>query len=413
MFANFEKAFSEDEIEEHVSKKIIESLSDKLPKEIIESLSDKLPEGFEYRAGTGGSCGIVPKSSELSFGFKVEVPDDLFENFKPSNTEELMEFMYRTQRNFKVVTDKEGCISINGVKFKIEDIVKFPLENITAGKEWFIRPRPLEPPFKVPIIGPNSVIKSILIQRQPYPDMHKSYFKSVDKNVFEISYLIDEKNSTIKFKVHINIQEFNSVKEILDGFELYKRLIQGKETFAGYDISKGVIEDKIIEKTVGKNVEFWDKVYKLELKFGVKFSLDLPIIKKDVILVEKLYRSFIEEKPYKIYVDIEEFTLDNKGELDKKKIMNEKNIVLQLVQQSTQELWGNTFNMYDSISLVDFKILDIVLTKDMKKYKFLFEPATDNGIYEVVRHFVKKEEALKYQKCKVDFKNIEMITVDY
>lgn len=398
MFSNFEKAFSEKSaIEEPISK------------EIIASLSEKLPEGFEYKAVGDGSCGIVPNSSELKLGLNIKVPDDLLKDFKPSNVKELMEFMYRTQRDFKVITDQEGCISINGMKFKLEDFIKFPLEDITVGKEWFMRAQRFQPPFKVSLIGRSGISKLILMQRQPYADMHKSYFKSVDDNILEISYILDEKNGTIKFTLHINIEKSRSAKKIIDGFKIYQSLSKGEVTFAGIDFSKIITnEENVIEKTI----EFWDKILKLEVKLDVEFSLDFPITIEDATLIEKLYRSFVEEKPYKQYVNLEKITLDNSGKLNKEELLNNKGIVLQMVQKSKQKIWGAELNMYDSIALCDLEISDIVLTKDMKKHELLLRPTTDKGIYESIRHFNKKEEASDYMKCTTDLKNAELIDID-
>ncbi len=397
MFSNFNDAFSnKNEIDEPI------------PKEIVKSLSEKLPKGFEYRGIGYDACGIMPTTSQFRIGMKVKVPEDLLEEFKPSNTKELMEYMYRAQRELNVVTTDEGCISLNGIKFKLEDMIKFPLsDEMMVGTELIIRPSQFQPPFKVQIEG-ESIIKYISIQRQPYADMHKSYFKNVDSSVFEIEYILDEKDNTMKFTFNINIEKSKNAKEIAEGLKLYQSLLEGKLKFSGFKFSMFVKEDKAIKKTI----EFWDKITQIERKLKIEFSVEFPITRGDATLVEKLYRSFVEEKPYKQYSDIANIKIKEIGICNKEDITGNP-IMFNFVKNSEIEIWGVKLNMYDSVGLFDLKVTDIVINnEDVEKYELLLEPTTDKEIYQSIRHFAKKEQGENYNRCSRDLQNAELIDID-
>ncbi|WP_246503548.1 abortive infection system toxin AbiGii family protein [Clostridium polyendosporum] len=398
MFSNFQKAF--------LKKSEINEL---IPKEIVKSLGEKLPEGFEYKCIGHDTCGIAPTSLQLNIGMSIEIPDDLFKEFKPSTMHELMEFIYRTQRQLKVVPDEEGCILLNGIKFKIEDMIKFPLEDkIMVGTELYIRPEPFQPPFKVRIEG-EGITKHISFQRQPYADMHKSYFKNVDDSVLQISYILDEKNNTIKFIFNIDIEKSKNAKEIIEGLKLYQSCLKGEVKIAGINLAKFIDEDKAIEKTI----EFWNRICQLERKLDVEFLLDFPIKIDDITWIEKLYRSFVEEKPYKQYVNVDKITIRKIDKYNKEELTTSSDLMFYFVQNSELEIWGVKINMYDGVGLFGFKVSDIVLTnKEMAEYELLLKSTTDSGIYQSIRHFAKKEEAEKYKSCIKDLENGKLISID-
>jgi hypothetical protein len=396
MFSNFESAFlKKNEIDKSI------------PAEIVEALSEKLPGGFKYTALSCEACGIIPTTPQFNLEMKIDVPEDLLKDFKPLNTQELMEFIYRTQRELKVIPDEEGCISVNNTKLKIEDMIRFPFDDETmVGAELSICPEPFQPPFYVPIEG-GAVRNNILIQRQPYADMHKSFFKNVDDSVLEITYILDEVKKSIKFTFRINIEKSKNAKKILDGLKLYQSCLKGEVKFAGIDFSQLASEDKAIEKTI----EFWDRIHQLEKKLNVEFLLEFPIKMDATIWVEKLYRSFIEEKPYKKYTKIDKITIGETEEFKKEEIIGNKPLTLHFAYDSEIELWGVKLNLFDSVGIFDFKVSKIV-HNNTNEYELLLEPTTDKGIYESIRHFAIKEEAINYKNCLEDFKNAELINLN-
>lgn len=396
MFSDFQKAFlMKDEINESI------------PVEIVKTLSEKLPSGFEYKAIGRGACAIIPTSHKSKFKLKVEIPDDLLKEFKPTTAKELVEFIYRTQCKLKIIPDNEGCITLNDTKFKVNDMIKFPLDSkVMVGTELYICPEPFQPPFVVKIEG-GGVTKDISIQRQPYADMNKSFFKNVYNNILKVSYILDEKKNTIKFTFEINIEKSKNVKEILEYLKLYQSYLKGELKFAGIKLLKPLDEDKAIEKTI----EFWKRIFELERKLDIEFLVQFPITINDSIWIEKLYRSFVEEKPYKEYINMDKLTVQGMKRYKKIDITNKRGVSFQFVQNSKLEIWSIKFDMYDSVGLFDLVISNIeVVNEESEEYELSVEPATSEGIYQSIRHFIKEEDAKNYKEKEL--KNAKLITID-
>lgn len=200
----------------------------KIPEEILNSLSEKLPDGFVYTNVGQEAVGITPQSSEMQLqGLSVELPDDLPGNFKPSTINELTEFMYRTQSKIKLKPDQDNCITINGTRFKMDEFIDFPLQDIKLGEfEISMVPQPFQPPFEI-ILEDNGIAKKFSIQRQPYADMSKSLFKTIDNNALEISYIIDEIEYNLQLNFKLNVERARSIKEVIEVFKLYLSCIKG------------------------------------------------------------------------------------------------------------------------------------------------------------------------------------------
>ena len=403
MFSNFKKAFKNEE-----------EIDGRVPKEIIRSLNEKLPKGFEYTNIGLGAYSAVPISSQINLELNIRIPDDLPDEFKPSNIEELMEFMYRTQRSLEAVSDGEGCIIVNGEKLKIKDeIIKFPLENKDVTEmNIYIKPEPFQPPFQV-LIEDKNIKKIFLIQRQPYADMNKSLFKNVDNNILEVVYILDEINEKINFKFNINIEKSNNVKEIVEGLALYNSCLNHELKFQTIDFSKFVGSKKYDYSVIKKTLDFWKRILELEEKLNIEFRVEFPIKRDDTIWIEKLYRSFIEEKAYKQYVDVDKITLEGMDGLDKEDIINSSGGAFQMIQNTKLEIWGVKLDLYDCSGLFDFKINEIVLIdKLLNINEIILESDSEKGIYQSIRHFATKEEAYRYRECMDELENAKIITIE-
>lgn len=177
MFADFNKAFFKEN-----------AIEAKIPREVLKSLSENLPDGFEYTELDHGLAGIIPQDSNIELsGLKLDWTDSVFDGFKPSNLNEAMEYLYRTQRKYEIELTDEDSIIINGVSFKVGKIIEMPFEEKEKRAYKFtIIPQPFQPPFEVRLEG-NGVIKKFYVERQPYADMNKSLFKNINSPAFEIS----------------------------------------------------------------------------------------------------------------------------------------------------------------------------------------------------------------------------------
>lgn len=399
MFSDFEKAFKKNDTE-----KVI-------PREVIEALSEKLPEGFKYVDVGEGACTIASTASEFTININVEFPD----GFTPSSPQELMEYIYRSQCELNVKADSEGFIKLNGTKIKVNDLIRFPLEDVSLKESKFtIRPAPFKP-FKVPLEGSNTKT-DVLMMRQPYSDMKKSLFKNIDSNVFEISYLVDEAKQSINLHVNINIENSTDIAEILKGLKLYKLLLIGQLKFAGINLCE-LLNDKHIDTNekaaISKTINFWGKVLDLQKILNVKFIPQYPVTYDNAMYIEKLYRSLIKKEPYKEFININTLTTTSNEKMDWDQIKDAPGMAFQFVQNNVCEnIWGIELQLSRTIGLFDMKVKDIVVVdqeEDQYVYDLVVEPLAERKIYMSCQYFIDEAAASMLVKQVEKLQNAELI----
>ncbi|MCW6059813.1 hypothetical protein LAV35_03415 [Clostridium sporogenes] len=395
MFSNFKKAFKSNEVSQNI------------PEEIIESLNKELPEGFQYANIGEGVCAINSVEDKFDLSAKIEMPSDLPSDFKPSTIQDVMEFAYRSQRRFKIIPNENGCININGKEINVNDIIKYPFEKI-INNELFISPRPFDNPFCLSIEG-NYIKKNFLIQRQPYEDMNKSFFKNVNNESINLKYLIDEKIKSMKINFSIDIEKAKSINEVIESLKLYYAFIKKDIKINGIKLSEIENKNNKENENILKTIDFWEEVYSVEKKLNASFNPRIPIKRNDAYVIKKLYRSLIEKKPYKEYIDMNEIEIvaEKIGDI---KIGSQLEITS--IQQSKIEFSEDKFELFDIVGLFGFQISDIkIVNKEKNKYKLLIEPIKDEKIYMSTQHFIKLEEAQDHIKDIEKLKNADLIVM--
>jgi hypothetical protein len=391
MFADFDKAFKRN------NQKI------SIPSEVVTSLSENLPKDFKYIDIGEGACAILADSSEMNMSLSIEIPQD----YKPKSMSELIEFMYRAQRELRIVPDKDGYITINGSKFLLNELIKFPLGGDLVESVLYITPEPFQPPFKVTLEG-GGVAKDVFIQRQPYPHMDKSSFKSTEDSIVDISYVLDEVNKNIKFTFGINIEKSHSAREIIDNIKLYQACITGRAVFAGMDFSNYVSSNA--DEELSKTIDFWGKIDILEQILKIRFYLDFPITDDDALWVEKLYKSFFENKAYKQYGKVDKITTVVTDGLDIDSIIKPEGLMFGLIQRSELNIWGVTLELFDVVAMFDFKVTAVILLDDEKKeYELIIESVEGKNMYTSIRHFLNKTDADVFLRKHQELQNAELL----
>lgn len=381
MFANFKKAFKKDE------------KTYKIPKAILESMSDNLPEGFEYVQVGRKTCAIKSKSKKTNIKVKLKLGDRV--NIK--TPEELLEYLYRSQKEVEI---DSNIIELDNVKFNINDLVKMPFSSDEFDEKnikLILKPKPFPKPIPL-IIGYGDKNIEMNFQRQPYPDLHKSLFKSIDGKSLVISYMIDEISKSITVNITINIGEAKSVEEITIISEIYKCFKMGKSKIADIKLNRG-FDNANEESGLDSSIQFWNKVNLLSKELGILFNPQKEIKKSDINLVEKLYKSFIEKKPYKEFINIDGIEVTCSRELDNSSMLNKDGIVLDFTSNNEYKLLGQKLNLFDYVMWCNLKIKDIVLIdKKNYKYKFIIDEKSSNKIFQVIRHFKSIEEIEIYRE---------------
>ncbi|MEE6450515.1 abortive infection system toxin AbiGii family protein [Gottfriedia acidiceleris] len=397
MFANFEKAFFKKN-----------ELDKKIPNEILNSLSENLPEGFIYTNIGNGAAGISPLSGEVKLqGLNVVLPTDLPGNFKPQNAKELMEFMYRTQRQMKMQLEENNYIRINGTSFKIDEFINFPLtDELLTQSEFYMVPQPFQPPFEIILEG-NGIFKNITIQRQPYEDLHRSLFKSIGKNAFDISYIIDEESHHLQFNFKLNIENAKNAEEVYEALNLYISCISGGIKLNG-EVLPNPSRIETEEESILQIIKFWEKVLDLQDYLKVEFIPETQTEHEDVILVEELHKSLIEKKPFRNNININELTVNGVHGTNINDLIGVEGLSFQFIQKTSLTLLGIDLELYSIVGFFDFKVCSIEpINKEKFNFKLKIEPINGKKIYQSILHFSSEEEASEYRVSSKDISELQ------
>ncbi|TXR66515.1 abortive phage resistance protein [Bacillus sp. AR8-1] len=384
MFSNFKQAFKKDE-----------SKNAKIPQAVLDALSEDLPKGLKYVPIDNQQIKAVPEEgNEIRItisSLKVKLPDGL----KLNSPEELQEFLYRTQQ--KVQTDGES-IKINGEKKPLSELIKKPFQpqKIIPGKiKYEIEPQPFPEPNPLEVTYEEMGITKVFhVKRQPLADMKKSLFKTIDSDPIEIIFTIDEEDSSVAFNVNMMLSKVTSVEEIIKTIELYKGFLNGKVKLAD------VIQTPIMNEVDGIDsiddaLRYWEKVSAIGKKLQLEFNPQEEIDEKGLLLVDRLYKSLIENAPYKMPVMIEKFTTTTSEALNKSEFSDGKGMAFQYKNTEIFTLYGVKFNIFSAVALLNCKISNIE-TVETNKYKFNIEPAYGDSIEQASKHFISQEELDKF-----------------
>lgn len=399
MFADFNKAFFNNDTKL------------KIPQEVMTALNEKLPKGFKYVEIDNGILGLTPESPEISIGgFIFDTSNEVFGKFKPSNVNEVMEFLYRTQKSYKINVDSDDKLNINGTEFKIEELTDYPYEEKPLGKYSFtIIPQPFQSPFSFNLEG-DGIKKEFIIERQPFADMHKSLYKSVNDRNFEITYILDEEKQNISFNFNLNIKSSKSVAELLEYLKLYYSCTIGDIKINGDKIPK-VQMNSLEDKSMKETIRFWEKVLTLEEVLSVNFIPDPQIELNEVICIEKLYKSLIEKKPFKEYISIDEITIKGVlNDFDIKRIVGVKGVSFSFQQSSSIKVLGVKLDLNSIVYYFDMKVKSYkCINKIEQNYKLFIESCKDRKIYQSILYLINEEESEKYEMDLEKFQNAELI----
>lgn len=388
MFADFNKAFFNDNENDTI-----------IPREILNSLGENLPEGFKYIEIERGIVGITPTDTDSEIkvsGFNnIDVNDEVFKEFKPANIYEVSEFLYRTQRSYQAKLTNEDSIIINGTKLGVNQIIKKPFgDSRVKVSTVTIVPQPFQKPFEIELEG-FDFKKKVLIKREPLPDMEKSLFKSQGKNAFDISYLINEKTLRLQFNFKLNIDVAENVEEVIETVKLYQSCLKGDIKLNGKNILKSEVSHSE-ELAVDEMINLWEKVLKIERNLNIKFKPQSEIYLSDLECIEKLYRTLIERKPFKEYVNINELTLSGADIEAINDLVDAEGLSISFYSESILELFSTKIELYGITSYFDFKIKAYQFLEENNSFVLATRPLDNRKIYQSVIYFKESVDRERY-----------------
>lgn len=384
--------------------------SDQVPKEVIDALTNQLPEGFEYGLLENGAVALTPLTEDIQIGgLTFNLNDPVFGEFVPKNTTEALEYLYRSQNKLTLnLADNEG-VYINNQFFKMSDVIKFPLGEVTTGNHLItITPHPFKPPFELKL-ETKDITELFMVQRVPYADMNKLKFESINDGSFKISYIIDVKKERFNFNFKIQFDNVVSSLDMLHALKLYYGCLTGDFKLHGHKMKYNDYNEEEA-KSVLQNIELWEKILLIEEKLDVKFTPDIGLDKDDEIITEKIYRSLIENKPFKEFVTINDFTMSKAEDSSTmNNILGKEEISFSLTNEVHISLLGVNINLYMLTYLFNLIVTKYEEVDD--KIKLLTEAPKGKKTYQVVKFYVKESDIMIFEKEMDKFMNADEISI--
>ncbi|MCC0762731.1 hypothetical protein IR151_06940 [Clostridioides sp. ES-S-0006-03] len=384
MFANFNKTFKKEKF--------------RIPNSVLAEISKRsLPKGINYIHVDNGVCVVDEDFSNIEL--KLENPS----GFEGNTTQELLEYSYRNQEPIKI---KDGRIKLDENILKLNNLVCLPFEKEEKAKNFFLIPSQFRE-FKI-FIESNNYKKKILMKRQKYNDKEKQVFKNINDDSFVISYIIDNSMNNITFDININLDKSKDSKEAIMNLNIYKDFLNGIININDFVLEAKVKINKKEIRAVKSMISFYERILELEKIININIKPLHTIYSNDLINIEKLYRSFFENKPYKEYINLNEIemTFDKKideNELDKK-LNEDTNSIIQFcntegINLLKTDLEFDSITCFGNISIED---VELISEDEVYIYKIKIKNYRDKRIYKSTIHFKNELEREKYLNSDVD-----------
>ena len=383
----------------------------KTPDAVVQMISKGLPDGFRYVHDHDGFCRLECDGVMNIMPAEIKLPPkakSVFGEGAKVSLQEAMEYAYNAQIQIEFLPDDEDCYTINGQKIKRSELIIAPLKGLEfIGGQVFVVPPEFPDPFPVDISG-NGYSLTLMIQRQPVNSLNLIQYSSVGNAPISVDFSFDlRKEDSIQFEIHTNVS--HSAMQTLISKEIFNAIILGKGMFNGFPLlsSENNKDKKISEETL----RFWHRVVDVEHALGIEFDVAQEINIDDIKLIDALYRSLVEKKPYKKYLKNMKFGGIGSFE-DAKKAPKGKEIMFEITEEVSIELLGASMNLFSIVSVFNCKISEIQIPPDGKSGGFSLEliPAEEMRMFSSTQYYLCKETVEKIHADKThidDFLNAD------
>lgn len=392
MFASFNKAFNK-------NKPL-----DKIPDPIMKALSKGLPNGFKYVQIDKDTCGVVPDGQNMNFTFEFTNENE----FDAKSPEELMDYLYRSQKQLEVKSKK---IKVNGQEFDINDFIKQPFNNTQFDEEDFsviLIPQKFPEPFDLPIGYGEEECIILKVQREPYANLRKALFKSIDMESLEITYLIDEIDKSMTMNLKMNLDKAKSIQEMIVVAKIYNSFKSGKINI-GSSIINGSVKMKGDASNIDEFIAFWEKAVKLSDEFKMLFEPKDIVSKDEAKTINSIYESLVNHSDFEERVKTDVLTMTFNKKMEPNDFLYKKELLLQFTEHKEWIVLERKIPLWCVTSLSEFKITDVEEVEEVEgtafKYKININALSNDGILKKIRFFKNEKDVELYRKYFIDNKN--------
>lgn len=287
----------------------------KIPTAVLETFSANLPEGFQYIEDHEGVCRIDFGETINLNPSQVKLPDEtkkLFPADSDLSMQDILTYAYNSQQELEILPNENKCYEINGKEIPADKMMIAPLCGLQfSDGHLFIKAPPFPPPFELHISG-NNFSLPLSIQQIATCSLNELHFESVNNDALKISYIIKSQEAHEMLQLNLTLCKTSSAYNTLAAKEILNAFIAGKGQLGGIALSAHITKN--VEPIPDTVIQFWHHIVDLESELDIKFDISQSLTTDDIPLIEGLYYSFVEKKPYRI--DIEQKKLSGTGKFD-------------------------------------------------------------------------------------------------
>lgn len=370
----------------------------RIPNELLKVLNQKLPDGLEYEAHANGMCSIKPigdKNNTISMIVNIPESASKYKNVIKTPAD-LAEYAYRTQQVLRLNPYEDNTILMNGHRIKVEQLVRFPLNEDKSLKncEFFMHP----PAFNKldPIcLEAGQISLEFQAERKAYDSMHEIFIQLTYKDLIVVDIIIDEKSSQSTLTIHMNATTKNA-NDLYKVFNFYNYFVKGNIKYKGekFSIPSNKNGFSFIEKN---NIELLRKIVKIENKLNITFEIPMQFSYAEYEMVEQLYTSFVLGKPFKKIKPFNEVTCTGTM-LPSENIESIKNkdILLTSCKPKVVELFNQKIELYLLQAIFHMLVKDVEIYDE--NTTMLKIDDTNPNMFASFRYFTNEESVVKYQQ---------------
>lgn len=372
-----------------------------IPKELLKVLNQELPNGLKYVSHNDGMCSIEPVSdTNNTISMNIEIPESA-KKYKGiiKTVNDLIEYAYRTQQTLQLKPYDDNTIIMNGNRIKMEQLIKFPLDDNKAlgNGKFMISP----PPFSelTPLVlEAGKISLEFQAERKPYDSMNEIYIQLMYKNLITIDVILNEQTSMSNWTIHMNANTHRA-SELYKIFVFYNNFGSGKVKYGGEKIavSKKRNSFSFVDKDI---IVLLDKLIKLEKKLNITFNIPSQLSYLEEKKVEQLYSSLILNKPFKQVKPFNELTCNGMGWVnDNDKAVEQiidKKILITSGGMETVELFGQKIQLYLLQAIFNMLVKDVEIY-DETTIKLKIDDK-NKEMFASYRYFKNDTSAIRYQK---------------
>ncbi|SFH91500.1 Putative abortive phage resistance protein AbiGii toxin [Pseudobutyrivibrio sp. OR37] len=294
MFSDFNSVFQDEQIFDG-------NVSSALQK----AIDSDLPEGLTYSKVTDDFFAVTSTSGETNITFKVEIPEKAkkaLKNVSDITSQTIAEYLYNSQTALNIIGDSNHCIDLNGNKIPIEKIGSYPFSNIEIKEaRMFLMPPPMNEVIELKI-GDGNIKKDLILLRQPNDSVYERKYVSDKTSCFQFTYYIDPEHiENIRFAFDISSENANSATDMLESYQLINAICDNRLHINEHHL---VVNNTPNMKKIPLNIiKFWKRVVSLENHLNKRFTVNKGIKTIDARNVNSLYRSLIDNNPFRIDCD--------------------------------------------------------------------------------------------------------------